>query len=90
MEKDENLGSKEALVIDVINNIYKLIDDLPDKSFLNYYREHCVTLNKDISYYINNEKHFGKAIRILDNGMLEVKEESGIRVLDSGEVFNIR
>ena len=90
LEEDEEMGSKEALIIDIINNIYYLIAKLPNIEFLDYYRKHCITLNKDISYYINNVQHFGKALRVLDNGMLEVQEEKGIRVLDSGEVFNIR
>jgi len=90
LEENEESGSKEAVIKDVINNIYYLISKLPNIDFLDYYREHCITLNKDISYYINNVQHFGKAIRVLDNGMLEVQEDMGIRVLDSGEVFNIR
>ena len=90
LEENEESGSKEALIKDVINNIYYLISKLPNIDFLDYYREHCITLNKDISYYINNVQHFGKALRVLDNGMLEVQEDMGIRVLDSGEVFNIR
>ena len=90
LEKDEEMGSKEALISDIINNIYYLISKLPDIEFLNYYRSHCVTIGKDISYYINNEKHFGRAIGVLNNGMLQVEESTGVRVLDSGEVFNIR
>ena len=90
LEKDEKMSSKEALVSDIINNIYYLIAKLPDIEFLNYYRSHCVTIGKDISYYINNEKYFGRAIGVLNNGMLRVEESTGVRVLDSGEVFNIR
>ncbi len=90
LEKDEEMGSKEALISDIVNNIYYLISKLPDIEFLDYYRSHCVTIGKDISYYINNEKHFGRAIGVLNNGMLQVEEKTGVRVLDSGEVFNIR
>ena len=90
IEKDEKLGQKEALIASTINNIYYLVSKLPDKSFMDYYRAHCITLNKEISYYINNVQHIGKATNILDDGRLVVLEEGQARCLDSGEVFNIR
>lgn len=82
-------GANE-LIIALINNIYCLINDLPDISFLEEYRAKCITIGKEISFYLNNEKRYAKAKNILDNGMLEVEENGKCYALSAGEVSIVR
>ena len=82
-------GANE-LIIALINNIYCLINNLPDISFLEEYRAKCITIGKEISFYLNNEKRYAKAKNVLDNGMLEVEENGKCYALNAGEVSIVR
>ena len=87
-EYEENTYSE--LIIALINNINALIDKLPDNSFLDEYRANCITIGKSISFMLNNEKHFAKALNVLDNGSLQVLDGEKTYSINAGEVSIIR
>ena len=90
MDVDNNIDVANELIIAIINNIYCLIDKLPDDSFLNEYRANCITIGKEISFYINNEKRYAKAKNVLDDGTLEVEENGKCYAINAGEVSIVR
>ena len=88
LDNDEDLSNE--LIIATINNITALIDKLPDKSFLNEYRAHCITIGKSIAFNYNNERRNAVALDVLDDGSLQVQENDKIYALNAGEVSIIR
>lgn len=87
-EYDESIASR--LIIALINNISSLIDKLPDAAFLDEYRAQCITIGKDISFMYNNKTHYAKALDVLNDGSLQVKEGDKVYSLNAGEVSIIR
>ncbi|MCR4874515.1 MAG: biotin--[acetyl-CoA-carboxylase] ligase [Clostridia bacterium] len=87
---DSNVDRANELIIALINNIYCLIGDLPDISFLDEYRAECVTIGKEISFCINNEKRYAIAKNVLDDGTLEVEENGKYYAINAGEVSIVR
>ena len=88
VQSDEDLSNE--LIIATINNITTLIDKLPDKSFLNEYRAHCITIGKSIAFNYNNKRRKAVALNVLDDGSLQIKEGDKVSSLNVGEVSIIR
>lgn len=90
LDFDSNIDRANELIIALINNIYCLVNNLPNVSFLDEYRVNCITIGKEISFYINNEKRYAKAKNVLNDGTLEVEENGKCYAINAGEVSIVR
>ena len=90
LSSENDIDLSNELIIATINNINELIDKLPNRSFLEEYRAHCITIGKSIAFNYNNERRKAKALDVLDDGSLQVQEGDRIYSLNVGEVSIIR
>ncbi len=76
-----------ALVADIYSRLNELCSTLPDKTFMNRYREYSLVLGKTVNFNRNGIQYQAKAVAIHDNGELEVICDSGEKmILNSGEI----
>ncbi|MBF0780375.1 MULTISPECIES: biotin--[acetyl-CoA-carboxylase] ligase [unclassified Granulicatella] len=76
------------LILAIIDELLTLLDQLPDISFLDDYRQHCYILNQQITIFPKSDSSYhAKAIGITDNGELIIQKEDGTQhTLHYGEV----
>lgn len=77
---------RNLLAVEVIKNLQRLIDELPQRTFLDCYREKSCVLGHNITFSKNGESTVGKAIDIDRDGGLVVETESGNVTLNTGEI----
>ncbi len=76
-----------ALVADIYSRLKALCEGLPDKSFMERYREYSLVLESTVFFNRNGTDHTAKAVAIHDDGGLEVICDSGEKmILNSGEI----
>lgn len=76
-----------ALVADIYSRLDAFCKSLPDKAFMERYREYSLVLGKTVTFNRNGRDYQAKANAILDNGELEVILDSGeAMLLNSGEI----
>lgn len=76
-----------ALVADIYSRLNELCGALPDKTFMERYREYSLVLGKTVNFNRNGIDYRATAVAIHDNGELEVALDSGERmILNSGEI----
>lgn len=76
--------NKNLLIATIINNFFK--KENKDET-IKYYKEHCILINKDITYQMNNQKYQAKAIDIDNEGhLIVINQNKEINILKSGEV----
>ena len=76
-----------ALVADIYSRLSALCDTLPEKKFMDKYREYSLVLGKAVYFSRNGTDYQAKAVAINDNGELEVVIGSGEKmILNSGEI----
>lgn len=78
--------SKSRLIGDILYNFYNIYYSLPDKGFMQEYRNYSIMIGRNISYSIENVTYSGKVIGIDDSGGLIISDSNGITTLKSGEV----
>ena len=83
-----NNVSRTRLVKEIVNEIYKIWNQLPDKTFLNEYREKSNVIGKNVTIYNkDNTTQIGLAKNINDRAHLIVEVEDGREIeLGTGEV----
>lgn len=81
-------AKRNELLAATIANLLDLSQDLTDKSYMDYYREHCFVLGARVDYEINREAKSGIVRSIDDNGALIIDEDGSTekRVLSCGEI----
>lgn len=76
-----------ALVADIYLRLKALCDALPDRAFMDKYRDYSLVLGKTVNFTRNGTDHQAKAVSINDNGELAVICDSGEEMLlNSGEI----
>lgn len=65
---------------------YKRFLDCGLDAILNEYKQHCVTIGREVSVIFKNETVAGKAVDVDENGSLVVETENGTIHVTSGEV----
>lgn len=79
--------SSEKLAFLITKNLSRLIDALPDRSFMDYYRERSLVLGKEVQFTFNSVTKIGTPIGIDDNGALKIKLQDGSeQLLSTGEI----
>lgn len=77
---------RNQLAAKIINNVFKTITNLEDKSFMKKYKERSMVLGENILYMKNNSWHEAYALDIDDKGALVIYQEGQKLTLNSGEV----
>lgn len=80
----DNALTRDALLRAVTKELAAL--DLSDKSYLDFYRERMLVLNKKITYTENFVSKDAVAVGIDDEGGLIIETEEGVKTLRSGEI----
>lgn len=76
-----------ALVADIYSRLKALCDGLPDRSFMDRYRNYSLVLGRTVCFNRNGQDYQATARAIHDNGELEVITDSGeTMLLNSGEI----
>lgn len=76
-----------ALIADIFSRLSKLCSALPDKSFMNDYRNYSLVLGKAVTFTRNGVSYSAVAKNITDSGELLVTTDSGeTMLLNSGEI----
>ena len=79
--------TRNYLAAEIIVQMFKILTELPEKSFVGEYREHSMLLGKKIYIYAGDRAEKATAVGIDENGGLVVELEGGERrVLTTGEV----
>lgn len=78
--------NKNKLCACITDNIIEELSHISDRSFVEKYKELCMVLGKEITYFENDEKKQATAIDINQNGGLVIKTESGEKTLSTGEI----
>lgn len=76
--------SMEALAASIRTEILSGLSRLP--AHMDEYRRHCITLNKEVFWLENGEKHWGYALDTDDEGALIIRENGVLRTIGYGEV----
>ena len=78
---------RDRLAFLIAKNLAELISALPDKTFMDYYRERSFVLGKEVQFTYNGVMEYGTAIAVDDNGALKIElENSTKRLLKTGEI----
>ncbi len=78
--------SREKLCAAIADEVFKIIALLPDRSFMEEYRERSVIIGKNITFCEKQKTNTGFVTGIDDLGGLIVDTQSGQVVLRSGEI----
>lgn len=83
----ENLVPRNTLAAAVIQELYKLYEDLTNKSYMDDYRKWSNVLGKEVRFTSGTDWEYGTAVDIDDNGGLVIEKKNGERqVLRTGEI----
>lgn len=86
ISKDRNF-SRNALCAEILNQFFRLADNIENREFIHEYKEKSIVVGKNIEILSNGKTYNAKAIDIDESGGLVVKTENGeIQTLNSGEV----
>ncbi|MBR6532126.1 MAG: biotin--[Clostridia bacterium] len=77
--------NRSILAAEIVNNIFELLQQKPDK-YLGEYKQKSNVLGKEIIYTQNNTSHPATAVDIDENGGLVVEENGKKTTLTSGEI----
>ena len=78
--------SRNELAAEILNNLSGISENIKNKDYLDEYRKRSNVIGKKITVTCGKEKFVAEAICIDDNAELVVRNENGIRILNSGEV----
>ena len=76
--------SMEALAAGIRAEILTNLAHIP--RHMTEYKQHCITLHKQVCWVENGETHFGEALDTDDEGALIIREGENIRAIGFGEV----
>jgi len=84
---NENKFIRNQLSAEIINNILSILNDIPNREFLEVYKERSMILGERVRYCKNNQWLEGYAQNIDSNGALIVFHDDGNKeILNSGEI----
>lgn len=79
--------TRNYLIAEIIVQMFKVLEELSEKSFLGEYREYSMLLGRKIYIYAGERAEKATAVEIDENGGLVVElEDGGRKVLTTGEV----
>lgn len=79
--------NQSELVARVVKHLLEYCESWDFSALLDYYKEHCLVLGKQVTYESKGVTHEGTATDITNTGALVVKHSDGTtKTLDSGEI----
>lgn len=78
--------TRNELIRLIWQNFFELCIALPDRQYLDYYRQKSFVLNQQVTFSQNGEKITGIAQAITDKGELVVQAKNQVFCLSSGEI----
>lgn len=85
-EHKESGITRNQLIAEIVNQVFAVCNDLPDRSFLDDYREHSMVLGKEVNVLGMYEQR-AIVVAIENNGGLRVRYKDGREeVLCTGEI----
>lgn len=77
---------RNNLAVGIITELTKLIAELPQRTFIEDYREKSCVLGRKVTFFKNGIEANGKAVDIDCNGGLIVETQNGNVTLNTGEI----
>ena len=78
---------RNQIIAEIINHFYFLLNQLPDHSYIDIYRQHSFVIGRSVSFLEKEKKYIGVAIAITEKGALVVKLSDGtLKEIHSGEI----
>lgn len=77
---------RNALAVRIITELKKLIDELPQRTFLSDYRKKSCVLGQEVRFFKSGNEFHGTAIDIDSDGGLVVQTQNGAVTLNTGEI----
>ncbi|MEG0899449.1 MAG: biotin--[acetyl-CoA-carboxylase] ligase [Oscillospiraceae bacterium] len=85
--EENEIISRCRLAATIVNEVMKIVDDFPNKSFMNYYHKNNIIIGKEINVTETNAQYLAKAIDITNEGHLLIQlQDERIKELICGEV----
>ena len=81
-----SLITRNELICEIVNNIFKALSHLPDASFMEYYKEHSIVIGKKVLCIQGDNSFSAIATDIDPLGGLIVKTDDGFKTLSTGEI----
>ncbi len=79
--------SRNQLIGEILNQFYQLLQELPEKHYLEEYRKRSFVIGKEVSFTYHDHEQTGQAIDIGNKGELIVLLENQEKIsLSSGEI----
>lgn len=86
-DRDEAGITRNQLAAAVLDETLRICDNLEDRSFLDYYRQHAVMLDRDVRCIRGSESWNAHTVDIDQDGGLIIRMEDGsLQTLSSGEI----
>lgn len=80
------LIDRNKLAVLIVENLIKLISELPDRTFIEDYRQRSLVLGKEVVFTSKDYQQTGRAVGIDRDGGLMVETPDGTVVLNTGEI----
>ena len=77
---------RNELAILIVKNLIRLIAELPDRTFIEDYRQRSLVLGKEVIFTSKDHQQTGRAVGIDRDGGLMVETSDGTVVLNTGEI----
>ncbi len=77
---------RNVLAAEIITELKKLVDELPDRTFIADYRDKSCVLGRQVTFFKNGDEIHGTALDIDRDGGLVVRTQNGIVTLNTGEI----
>ncbi len=77
---------KNDLLKSIVSNIIKLINGLPERTFLPEYKQKSMVIGKEVYFIKSGEAKEGKVVDINQDGALIVETSDGFETLSTGEI----
>lgn len=80
-------ATRNEIIAAVANEVFKLAEDLTDRSYMDEYRDRSVVIGKEITVYKGDEARRAEAVSVDDDGGLVIRLPDGAEeTLRSGEI----
>ncbi len=87
LKMDDNKFIRNQLSAEIINNVLSILNDIPNRKFIEIYKERSMILGERVRYCKDNQWFEGYAQDIDSNGALIVFHDDGHKeILNSGEI----
>ena len=77
---------RNVLAVEIIKHLQELIEELPQRTFIDDYRKKSCVLGREVTFFKNGDQTHGTAVDIDRDGGLIVETQNGNVTLNTGEI----